>query len=106
MIHVAGHGLRTIQTEWLGGVGVVLAQVLGEAVDRGGAVHGHELGFSGRVGGHRIGGEVMVERHVLLEDHHHVLDRGGGGVGLRGGHGNLQGGAHGQDQGQFAGEIG
>ena len=29
------------------------------------------------VGGVRVGAEVVVERHVFLEDHHNVLDRRG-----------------------------
>ena len=31
-----------------------------------------------RVGGVRIGSKVVIERNIFLENHHHVLDRGGG----------------------------
>ena len=33
--------------------------------------------LAGRVGGLRVGREVVIERDVLAEDHHDVLDRRG-----------------------------
>ena len=57
------------------------------------AVHGRRARLGGergavRVRRVRVGAEVVVERHVLVEDHHDVLDRGRGAVcGKARGHG-------------------
>ena len=48
-----------------------------QAVHRVGAALGVECGPVG-VGRERVRPEVVVERHVLVEEHHHMLDRSGG----------------------------
>jgi hypothetical protein len=56
----------------------VPAEGRGEAVDGGCAGSGGET-RAVAVRRDRVGAEVVVERHVLLEDHHQVLDRRGRG---------------------------
>jgi hypothetical protein len=52
----------------------VQALRVGQPVDGGRGTVGLEV-LSRRVGRVRVGAEVVVEGHVLLEDHHQVLDR-------------------------------
>ena len=76
VVLVAGVGLAAVDPEWPGGVRVSLDQRRIEAVDRGRALPRVKNGLARQIEGFRIGPEVDVERVVLLEDHHQVLDRG------------------------------
>ena len=86
VVLVGGAGLGDVEAEGLGRVGAVGGVGLvgvagqevgaGERVDVGGCVRGRrEFRLTGRIGRFRIGGEVVVERDVLLEDHDKMLDR-------------------------------
>ncbi len=97
MVLVGGPGLRAVEPEGVGGggavvgvglVGVVLEQAgIGQRVDVGGRVGGRgKRRLAVRVGGFRVGGEIVIEGDVFLEDDDQVLDgrrgrgRGSGGA--------------------------
>ncbi len=86
VVLVAGESLARIEPLRLVLVGVVCEQPVVQAVDRGRARQRRERRLTGRVGGVRVGPEIVVERDVLVEDDHDVLDRRGrcGGGGRRG----------------------
>ncbi len=87
VVLVGGGGLGAVETVGLGGIGAVggvgevgvVAQQIGadQIVDRRRARLGGERRFARRVGGRGIGGVVVVERHVFLIQHDHMLDRRG-----------------------------
>ena len=75
VVLIAGVGLGAIDAERLGRVRISLDQRRREAVDRGRSPPRVKGRLPGRVERRRIGREVGVERVILLEDHHQVLDR-------------------------------
>jgi hypothetical protein len=81
VVLISGLELRAVEAEGLNGVRVVRSE---QAVVQ--AVHGRrvfrrrESRLVQRVRRVRIGGEVMVERDVLLKDHDEVLDRRRSGI--------------------------
>ncbi len=81
MILIAGVAVEPRDPERVRLVGVVVQQGLAQAIDRRGAGLGLEGRRAGRILGHRVDAEVAVERVVLQEQHHQVLD---GRRGLRG----------------------
>ena len=74
MILVAGQRLRGAEPHRVVLVRVIGQQCPRQAVDTGRPRPGHEAAAVG-VRGVGVGGEVVVEAHVLLEDHHQVGDR-------------------------------
>ena len=75
VIHVAGRRLLRRQPDGIGRVGIVGQQRLGQAVHGRRPGRGVEGRLSRKVHGLGVGGEVMVEGDVLLEQHDHMLDR-------------------------------
>src|SRR5262249_11943331 len=76
VILVTCGGLRTREPEGIGTVRIAGQQRSREPVDRWRARPCGKPGLGWVVvGGVGIGGEVVIERDVLLEDHDHVIDR-------------------------------
>src|SRR5437588_5994972 len=78
VILVAGIGDTAIDSEWIHSVGVVREQASAlDAVDARGIIFraSEVLRAVIILLGVRIGSKVMIERNVLLEDHHNMLDR-------------------------------
>ena len=88
VVLVGGGGLGAVQSERIGGAAPVFlvgeVRIAGQQVRafkvvyRRRAAHRHEARFPLDVRGCRIGGEVVIEGHVLVVDDHQVLDRRGG----------------------------
>ncbi len=87
MVLVGRGGFAAVQPEGIGGtdavdrirgIGIAGQQRAGQAVHRRRARGGDEPRLTLGIGCVGIGGEVVIERHVLLKDHHQVLDRGCG----------------------------
>jgi hypothetical protein len=75
---IADDGFFARHPKGLDRIRVVRHQRPAQAVHTKGAVARttwNEQGLSARIGGIRIGGEVMIERNVLLEDDHQMSDR-------------------------------
>src|SRR5262249_43899693 len=77
VILIAGVGLGAIDPERSRGVRISLDQARREPVDRRRTWPRVKRWLPGRVDGHRIGREVLIERVVLLEDDDEVPDRRG-----------------------------
>ena len=107
VVLVAGQGLRRGQPLGIGRVGIVGQQRRGQAVH----ARRPRLGVEGipvGVGRVRVGGEIVIETDVLLEDHHEMLDRrgraaAGGRVRRRGAEGGGGDGRHPAGQAEPAG---
>src|SRR6202162_2812883 len=74
VVLILRRGMRTIKPLRLEGVLISGQKVWSEPIDRWGPRPCHKTGFSGRICGHWIGRKIMVERNVLLEDDHEMLD--------------------------------
>ena len=77
VVLVAAVGLAAVEAEWGELVWIGRKQPVIEAVDGRRAGGGFEARLARRVGGVRVGREIVIERHVLLEDDDDVLDRRG-----------------------------
>jgi len=87
VILIRGIRLRSVEAKRLGGaaaVGLGRIGIAGQKMRRRQVVHprrvrgGGERGLAGRIRRPRIGGEVVIEGDVLVEDDDEVLDRRGG----------------------------
>src|ERR1700720_154653 len=75
VVLVLRRGMRTIKTLRLERVLVSGQKGGSEPIDGWSPRFRHETRFSRQICGHRIGCEIVVERNVLLEDDHKVLNR-------------------------------
>ena len=74
VVLILGCGMRTIKPLRQECVLISGQKVRSKPIDRWGPRLCKETGFSRRICGHWIGRKIMVERNVLLEDDHQVLD--------------------------------
>src|SRR5258708_5700973 len=88
VILVRRNRLRAIQAERVGGtravrgvqVWIVVEQSVGQSIDRWCVRRRFELRFPSRIQRLRIGSEVVIERNVLLENYHQMLNWSRGGT--------------------------